>query len=120
MSAPIKLAFAGTAAPALSFTAPVAGTAPTPSNPVVVGPPGPPGPPGPAGELVSGSGDLHYEHTQAVPSTTWDITHNLHKRPAVLVEDSAGDEVEGQIDFVTADRLVITFSAAFSGRAILN
>lgn len=118
MSSSISLSFSGTAAPPLAFT--TAAGQPSSAAPVVVGPPGPPGPQGPEGGLAVGSGDLHYEHTQSVPSSTWDITHNLHKRPAVLVEDSAGDEVEGEIDFVTTDRLVITFSAAFSGRAILN
>lgn len=118
MSSPISLSFSGTSAPPLAF-APSAG-APTAAVPVVVGPPGPPGPQGPEGGLAVGSGDLTYEHAQTTASDTWDITHNLRKRPSVLVEDSAGDEVEGSIEFVSVDRLVITFSAAFSGRAILN
>lgn len=118
MSSSIALSFSGTAAPPLAFT--TAAGQPSSAAPVVVGPPGPPGPQGPEGGLAVGSGDLTYEHSQATASDTWDITHNLHKRPSVLVEDSAGDEVEGSINFVSVDRLVITFSAAFSGRAILN
>ena len=66
------------------------------------------------------SSDASYIHAQAVPSTTWTITHNLGKYPAVTVIDSAGEEVEGEVAHASLNALQITFSAGFSGTASLN
>ena len=60
-----------------------------------------------------------YLHSQASPSTTWTINHNLGSTPAVTVTDSAGEECEGEVDHPTLNQTVITFSAAFSGTARL-
>lgn len=104
-------------APHLAVTPAPVGT------PVVVGPRGPQGDPGPAGPAgpqgLSGSG-LNYVHTQATPASVWSITHTLGKLPAVVVIDSANEVCEGDIAYPSATQVVITFSAAFSGRAILN
>lgn len=64
--------------------------------------------------------DTGYVHTQAEAEAVWEITHNLGKLPSVVVFDSAEDEVEGKIKHLTVNQLTITFSAAFTGRAILN
>lgn len=64
--------------------------------------------------------DKNYEHVQATPSSVWNIPHNLGKRPAVSVLDSAGTEVTGQVDYIDINNVTITFQAAFSGSAILN
>lgn len=61
-----------------------------------------------------------YEYTQASPSDTWVITHNLNKRPSITVIDSAGDEVEGAVTIDSLNQVTITFCAPFSGSAILN
>jgi hypothetical protein len=71
---------------------------------------------GPAGV----GADLNYLHDQAAASDTWTITHNLSKYPSVTVVDTAGDEVEGAVNYISANQLVVTFSAAFSGKAYLN
>lgn len=96
----------------------------TPPIPVQVeitpGLPGPPGIKGATGEAGPPGTDKNYVFTQGVPSSTWTIEHNLGKYPSVLVEDSANDEVEGDIKYTDANNLVITFSAAFSGIAYLN
>jgi len=68
----------------------------------------------------SGFGDLHYTHTQSSPSAVWSITHNLGKHPSVTVQDTTGNEVENQVEHIDLNSLVVTFSAAFSGRADLN
>lgn len=68
----------------------------------------------------SETNDKAYIHTQGLASATWVIVHNLGKYPSVLVEDSTGDEVEGAITYDSVDQMTITFSAAFSGRALLN
>lgn len=61
-----------------------------------------------------------YLHTQAVPSDTWTITHNLGKRPSIVVVDSGGSECEGDVSYTTDNQLTITFSAGFSGVACCN
>lgn len=65
-------------------------------------------------------GDLNYTHTQATPSTTWIVSHNLGKFPSVTVVDSSGEEVEGDVMHDSANALRILFSAGFSGVAYLN
>jgi hypothetical protein len=74
------------------------------------------GTPGPSGI----GADAHFVFTQGSPSTKWVVLHKLKKFPSVLVQDSANDEVEGDIEYVNNEELVITFSSAFSGIAYLN
>lgn len=71
-------------------------------------------------EAIPGPSNTFYNHTQLVPAATWDITHGLGRFPAVTVVDSAGSVVEGEVDYVSENQLVITFSAAFSGYASLS
>lgn len=64
--------------------------------------------------------DKYFRYDQSTPATTWEITHNLKKRPSVTVTDSAGSVVEGSVEYIDENNLKITFSAAFSGYAELN
>ncbi|MCK5919390.1 MAG: hypothetical protein KAG66_00510 [Methylococcales bacterium] len=66
------------------------------------------------------SGDKHYQHTQAVASNEWLVTHNLDKHPAVSVIDSSGAEVEGCVEHLDNNTIRIRFSAIFAGIATLN
>lgn len=84
-----------------------------------IGPKGDKGDKGDPGTSVMG-GDLNFRHQQLTPSAIWDITHGLGKRPVVQAFDSSGDEWEGEIDHISDNRLIITFSAAFGGEAYLN
>jgi hypothetical protein len=61
-----------------------------------------------------------YTHTQNTPSATWTITHNLNCFPSVSIADSAGSVVIGDINYTNANTLVVTFAAAFGGKAYLN
>lgn len=61
-----------------------------------------------------------YVHTQGAAAATWTITHGLGRYPSVMVVDSAGTVVHGGIAYNSIDELVVTFSAAFSGKAFLN
>jgi hypothetical protein len=65
-------------------------------------------------------GDAHFVFTQGSPSTKWTIKHSLKKFPSVVVQDSANDEVEGDIEYLSNEELIVTFSSAFSGVAYLN
>lgn len=71
---------------------------------------------------VSGEGgiDKHYVHIQSIPSEQWLIIHNLNKRPSVTVVDSSGSTVEGEVEYLDAARLIVSFAAGFSGTAYLN
>lgn len=71
---------------------------------------------------TSAAGPTHstYTHTQNSASATWTITHNLNCFPSVTVVDSAGSVVIGDVSYTNANTLVITFVAAFGGKAYLN
>tara|TARA_B100001113_G_C20761210_1_gene470954 strand:+ start:99 stop:428 length:330 start_codon:yes stop_codon:yes gene_type:complete len=59
-------------------------------------------------------------HTQGVASSTWTITHNLNKFPSVTIVDSNEEQIFGVVDYQSANTIVLTFSAAISGKAYLN
>lgn len=88
----------------------VAGTGVTvddtdPANPIVSAP--------------SAGGDKNF--TQPFTSeSSLTVNHNLAKYPSVTIFDTAGDEVEGDVEHVTVNTVTINFSAPFSGRLTLN
>jgi len=61
-----------------------------------------------------------FEFDQGAASTTWDITHNLGKFPSITVIDTGNTVVTGEYNYVNNNRVILTFSAAFSGKAYLN
>lgn len=63
---------------------------------------------------------LGYVFTQSTPAAVWTINHDLGKYPSVSIVDSANDEVIGEVNYTSTSQVVITFSAAFSGKAFLN
>lgn len=71
---------------------------------------------------TSAVGPTHstYTHTQSSASATWTINHNLNCFPSVTVVDSAGSVVIGDVSYTNANTLVVTFVAAFGGKAYLN
>jgi len=64
--------------------------------------------------------DKNFVFIQNTPSALWAIQHNLNKYPSVTVSDSADSVVVGDIEYIDANKLLITFSAPFSGMAYLN
>ena len=64
--------------------------------------------------------DKTFIYTQSVASDVWEVTHNLEKYPSVSVVDSAKSAVYGNIEYINANELTITFSAPFSGQAFMN
>ena len=71
-------------------------------------------------EISIGSGDLTYVHTQNSASASWSVGHSLGKFPSVTVVDSGGNEVVGEVEHTDNNNAVLTFSAAFSGKAYFN
>lgn len=61
-----------------------------------------------------------FVHNQLIAEASWTVTHNLGKYPSVTVVDSAENWVIGDVTYINENRLVITFSGAFSGKAYLN
>lgn len=85
-----------------------------------IGPPGPKGDKGDPGEDGdAGSPDKNFVH-EFTNLSTMIIEHGLDKYPAVYVQDSAGDEVEGDINHIDTNTTEITFTGSFSGRAVFN
>jgi len=78
----------------------------------LVGPAGPEGP--------SGNASAAYTHDQAFSQDVWTIVHNLGFRPNIAVFDSAGNEVEGDIAHPDVNTVILTFNAAFGGKAYLS
>lgn len=66
-----------------------------------------------------GSGGT-YTHNQTSPASTWIIIHNMGFFPQVTVVDSTGEQVEGEVDYIDANTVNVTFSSAFSGKAYLS
>jgi hypothetical protein len=66
------------------------------------------------------SGGSTYTHPQLVASDTWVIVHNLGRFPSVMIVDSAGTVVIGDIEYDSANQITLTFMAPFAGKAYLN
>lgn len=64
--------------------------------------------------------DATFTYEQTFASDTWTITHNLGRYPSVTVVDSAGSVVVGDVQYISKDRIILTFQGAFSGTAYLN
>lgn len=69
--------------------------------------------------IVLGDADS-YTFIQSASSSTWDVVHPLSFVPNVLVVDSAGTSVWGDVTILSLSHLTISFSAPFSGVAYLS
>lgn len=80
---------------------------------------------GGGGFLTQAAADVRYRFkgsyvfAQNTPSALWVINHNLSSKPAVTVEDSSHNIIEGDVRYVDDNNLTITFTAPFSGNAYL-
>jgi hypothetical protein len=68
--------------------------------------------------IVSGTTSEEYVHNQAIPSAAWIIEHNLGGYPSITVIDSANSQVEGDVVFDSTNQITVSFSSAFSGKAV--
>ncbi|MEX5397231.1 hypothetical protein ABPH35_02370 [Streptococcus sp. ZJ93] len=55
----------------------------------------------------------------AEASAIWTIEHSLNRYPAVVVSDSAGTQVFGDVRYLSTNKLEIQFAVPFSGTAVL-
>jgi len=74
------------------------------------------------GEFVYGEveSDKHYVHNQNNAASTWNVTHNLGKHPAVSIVLSTGQQGLADVQYINENQLTITLLSAKSGKAYLN
>jgi len=68
----------------------------------------------------SGGAHATYTHSQASPSATWTIVHNLGCKPSVTIVDSSGNVQIGEVLYVSDNAITVSFVSAFGGYAYLN
>jgi hypothetical protein len=61
-----------------------------------------------------------YTHTQAVPSASWTVVHNLNKNPSITIVNTSDEVVAGCAEYDSANQITLTFDAPFAGKAYLN
>lgn len=64
--------------------------------------------------------DKSFVFEQAIASDTWQITHNLNKKPSVTVVDTADNVIYPAVQYINDNSCVVTFNAATKGKAYLN
>ena len=72
------------------------------------------------GTTSSGGADASYIHNQDTANTIWDITHPLGKKPSVTCFNQIDIQMEGQIQYITNNRLIVSFNNSCAGKAYLN
>lgn len=89
--------------------------------PGIQGPPGETGPEGPQGpQGPEGPAGQYYVHTQASPSASWVIDHNLNKKVHVSIFNASGDLVYSDVHHGSLNQASIVFPAPFAGSAVLS
>ena len=69
---------------------------------------------------LSSQGAPTFIFTQGVASAVWNVPHDLGKFPSISVVDTANTVVTGQYEYTDNNNVILTFSAAFAGKAYLN
>lgn len=64
--------------------------------------------------------DANFVYVQDSANDTWTINHNLGKFCSVTVVDDNDEVIYGNVDYVTANQLTVTFNAQITGKAYLN
>lgn len=60
---------------------------------------------------------LKYTHIQSIASSSWIVNHNLGFKPVIVIFDSSGNAVIGDIFHNNLNQAILTFSAPFGGEA---
>lgn len=68
----------------------------------------------------SGGASPAYVHSQNIAANEWVINHNLNKFPSVTIVDSGGSVVVGDVQYLSMNKISVSFAGAFSGKAYLN
>ena len=71
-------------------------------------------------ERLNQIADKNFIFEQGIASDTWQITHNLNKKPSVTVVDTADNVIYPAVQYINDNSCVVTFNAATKGKAYLN
>lgn len=71
-------------------------------------------------ELIIEKQDKHYTYEWRTLLSTVTVQHNLHKKPAVTVMDTAGNELFCDVCYTNNDSVTLTFSEPVRGTAYFN
>lgn len=63
---------------------------------------------------------LEYSYTQATPTLSWTINHNLGRYPSVRPVSPSGDLEDSAVHYSDANTILLTFGVAFSGTVYLS
>lgn len=61
-----------------------------------------------------------FVYEQGIASASWEITHNLDKRPSVTVVDSAGSVITPAVTYIDNNTCLVEINGATTGYAYLN
>lgn len=61
-----------------------------------------------------------YKHKQLTPENIWIIDHPLQKYPSVTIVTENKQVVVGDIEYISASQVKVSFTSGFSGSAYLN
>lgn len=75
---------------------------------------------GGGGSVVLPAYNVSFTFTELIPTSTWNINHNMHRHPSIVIVDSSGNQFYGDIKFIDIDNLSITFGSGLTGTAYLN
>lgn len=64
--------------------------------------------------------NIAYTHTQNALLSVWQINHNLTFKPNVLITDYNGNVLEGDIEYVGSNQIIVTLSEPYIGYAYLS
>lgn len=64
--------------------------------------------------------DQTFIYEQERASNSWTIQHNLNKFPSVVIVDTAGSAVVGDVQYIDENTINVSFNGVFSGTAYLN
>lgn len=70
--------------------------------------------------LRTGVADGGYTFTQPSPNATWTINHNLGRNPSVELLSTGGAEMDGDVIHINLNQIVVIFTSAVAGKAILR
>jgi hypothetical protein len=92
-----------------------------------VGPAGPQGPTGPQGDVgpqgdqgIPGASGGGFTYSPSVASSTWVVTHNLHKYPVVQYIDDVGEIQDPDIIHNSIDSATLVFPGPTTGKAVFS
>ena len=71
-------------------------------------------------DILTAGSDKYYRHNQGIASSTWNVAHNLGKRPSITILDNSGNQIEGQIIYIDSNNAEIRFGYNASGTAECN